>query len=95
MKCCLLVIYFIFIFLTHRKVTEMLIHKTSSYFYLFLDMTRYCRLLKLFYFVFSFIEKWLKFSTACQDHQAGEKVVKCLSKRYNGIGLRVMDDETR
>ena len=32
---------------------------------------------------FSCIEVWLKFRTACQDHQAGKTAVKCLSHGHN------------
>ena len=32
---------------------------------------------------YTFIEMLLKFRTACQDHQAGESVVKCLSQGHN------------
>ena len=49
----------------------------SNYSNLLPEMRRYYYPLEIFYF--SFTEIWLKFRTSCQDRQAGESAVKCLS----------------
>ena len=46
---------------------------------------RYCCPVEVFICFFSFIEICLKFKTTCQDHQAGESTVKCLSQKHNRV----------
>ena len=43
---------------------------------------------------FSFIKIRMKFISACQDRQAGESAVKCLSQRTKQIGVNRFSAET-
>ena len=72
--------YFIsvFILLTRRKVTEVLICRVSNYPDLLLKMPRYGCLLSACTF-----DRDMK--TAYQDHQAGESAIKCLFQEHNRI----------
>ena len=70
-----------FIFLIGRKATEALIRRVTDYHDLLSEMPKYCCKLEIIYF--SFIEICLKFRTACQNRQAEESAVKCLSQGYN------------
>ena len=47
-------IFSIFILLTLRKVTKLLVHRASIYFDLLPEVPRYCCLVKIFYFHFLF-----------------------------------------
>ena len=53
------------------------IYRVSNYPDLLSEMPRYCCPLVIL------IEILLQFRTACQDHQAGESAVKCLSQGHN------------
>ena len=66
----------IFILLNRRKATEALIHRIGNY----PDLLRRCKILLS---ASNLIEILLSFKTACQDHQAGECAVKCLSQKHN------------
>ena len=56
------------------------VHRVSNSPDLFLEMPRYCCPVEIVFWSFNFIEIKLKFRTACQDRQAEESAVKCLSQ---------------
>ena len=64
----------IFILPTRRKATEALIHKVSNH---PRPAFGYAKILLPVKYL---IEKLLKITTACQDYQAGECAIKCLSQ---------------
>ena len=74
--------YFIFSFIFYSYPSDLqesdggAIHRVGNYPNLLLEMPRYCCKCNL-------IEILLQFRTPCQDHQAGESSIKCLSQEQN------------